>query len=222
MADETASTDRTGTGPGARTLIGLLADTDRRRVLAAIELGSTTLDSVTAATGLSPRRAVKALGRLLDAGVVSATGPGGLSVASDVFTRAARDTRQRVRHEEHAAEPPEIRCVLDAFVREGRIMSMPAGPWKRRVVLDWLAHRFEPGLRYPEAEVNKILDGHAEDPATLRRHLIDASFLARADGVYWRAGGTFDPRPSASIVACGDRLSGRRGDQRRRSTSPHP
>ena len=37
-----------------------------------------------------------------------------------------------------------------------------------------------------------MLDGHAEDAVTLRRYLIDESFLDRRDGLYWRSGGTVD------------------------------
>lgn len=191
MADH-SMTDPRREEPDADVIVGLLADADRRRVLAAVELDATTLDEVAAATGLDDHRVAKALGKLVDRGVVATTTERGFSVADDVFAEAARAVLQRPRSEEHASEPDDARPVLDAFVRDGRIGSMPTASSKRRVVLDWLARRFEPGRRYPEAEVNHMLTGHADDPATLRRHLVDVGFLERAGGVYWRVEGTFD------------------------------
>jgi len=184
--------DHPGDGPDADVVIGLLAEPDRRRVLAAVELGASTLDLVTATTGLSAHRVAKALGKLVDGGIVG-TGANGFVVVGDVFAQAARASRPGRRRDEHAAEPAGTRRVLDAFVRNGRILAMPTAPSKRRVLLDWLARTFEPGRRYAETEVNELLDRHDVDPATLRRALVDGTFLDRAAGVYWRAGGTVGP-----------------------------
>ena len=192
MSERSQTDDQRPTGPDANAIVGLLADADRRRVLAAVELGATSLGDAVIATGLAEHRVAKALGKLVDVGVVTATG--GFAVDGDAIARAARAALQRPRLE-HAAEPPEIRKVLDAFVRDGRITSIPTSHAKRRVLLDWLARRFEPGTRYPESDVNDILDGHAEDPVTLRRYLVDELFLDRADGVYWRVGGTVQIEP---------------------------
>ena len=182
-------------GPEADEIVGLLADPDRRRVLAAVELGDETLDGVTQSTGLAQHRVAKALSKLVDGRLVVVSTAGAFTVDGDAIVRAARDALQRPPSTEHAAEPAGVRKVLDAFVREGRITSIPAAPRKRRVVLDWLARRFEPGHRYLEAEVTAMLDGHVEDPVTLRRYLVDESFLDRSHGMYWRSGGTVDVGP---------------------------
>ena len=55
-----------------------------------------------------------------------------------------------------------------------------------------MARTFEPGHRYPEREVNDVLRTFWADYAALRRYLVDEGFLDRADGVYWRAGGTVE------------------------------
>src|SRR5205085_9765833 len=82
-------------------------------------------------------------------------------------------------------------AVLRAFFdAEGRLRTIPARRAKRLVVLDHLAQRFEPGERYPEAEVNERLRTAHDDVAALRRHLVDEEFLSREGGVYWRTGGT--------------------------------
>ena len=74
----------------------------------------------------------------------------------------------------------------------GRLEQMPAKRSRRLVVLDQVAGRFEPGHRYPEREVNDVLRTVWPDYAALRRYLVDEGFLDRADGVYWRAGGTVE------------------------------
>jgi hypothetical protein len=86
------------------------------------------------------------------------------------------------------ADPPD---QLRAFVRDGRITALPAKRTRRRLLLDQVAQAFEPGRRYPEAEVDQILKAVFDDHCALRRYLIDEQFMSRtAAGLYWRAGGT--------------------------------
>ncbi len=144
-------------GPDAGIIVGLLADDDRRRVTAALILGATSLDAIATAADLSTDRVSRALGRLVDGGLVTDTPGAGLAVEVDVFQQAARAARARPPSTEHAGESDERRRVLEAFVRDGRITSLPAGRAKRLIVLDWLVQAFEPGVKYPEREVNEIL-----------------------------------------------------------------
>jgi hypothetical protein len=177
--------------PDAATIVGQLADGDRRRVLAAVELGAATLAQAVSATGLPEHRVAKALARLVDTRLVSSCRKEGFAVRGEVFTAAARELLTRPPSTEHDGEPAEIRRVLQHFVRGGRLVGIPVGREKRRAVLDWVAQRFEPGRRYTEREVNGILSEHHDDVATLRRYLVDDDFLDRASGEYWRSGGSF-------------------------------
>lgn len=174
----------------ASTIVGLLADDGRRRVVAAVTLGATSLDAVADRAGLSVDRAGRALGRLAESGLVSTDDAGGLRLAGDVFQQAAREALSRPRSTEHEGEPAERRKVLDAFVKDGRITSVPVAHGKRLVVLDWLVQAFEPGRRYSERDVNDILAVRHPDTAAFRRYLVDEGFLDRAAGEYWRTGGT--------------------------------
>ena len=183
MAGEAADLD-------AGTLVGLLADDDRRLVFAALTLGATGLDDVARATGLSADRAGRALARLVDGGLVVAGDDRALVVLGAAFPRAARQALARPPRDEHAGQPEGRRKVLDAFVRDGRITSLPATRSKRRMLLDWVAQDFEPGRRYSEARVNAILERRYSDVATLRRYLVDEELLDRDAGEYWRMGGT--------------------------------
>ena len=85
-------------------------------------------------------------------------------------------------------QPPEQ--ILARFFRHGRLVTVPAKRSPRLILLDHIAQRFEPGVRYPEGAVNRELRNLHEDYAALRRYLVDEGFLERRDGMYWRAGGT--------------------------------
>ncbi len=91
-----------------------------------------------------------------------------------------------------------MECVLRAFVRDGRLLSIPTVHSKRLVILDWLAQRFEPGRRYSEQMVNLVLARVHPDTAALRRYLVDDDLLSRAAGEYWRTGGSYEPGPDAA------------------------
>jgi hypothetical protein len=85
------------------------------------------------------------------------------------------------------ADPP---AQLRPFIRDGRITAVPGKRTRRRLLLDEVAQAFEPGRRYPESAVNEILKSFFDDYCTLRRYLVDETFLSRtAAGIYWRAGG---------------------------------
>jgi hypothetical protein len=180
----------------AGRLVGLLADDDRRRMFAAVELGGTTLDAAATLAGLPVPRAAKALATLAGSGLVVPGDGGGLRVAGTAFQVAARDALSRPSSDEHADRPGEVRRVFEAFVRDGRITQIPTNRQKRLVVLDWLAQDFEPGARYSEPMVNLILGKRHADTAALRRYLVDEGLLDRAGGEYWRAGGTVELDPS--------------------------
>ncbi len=101
----------------------------------------------------------------------------------------------RTTHSDHERRD----AVLRAFVADdGSLHRIPARRAKRLVVLDRIVQVFDVGTRYPELEVNALLRAFHPDVAALRRYLVDEGFLTRADGEYWRSGGTVllaDPDP---------------------------
>src|SRR5918994_6176580 len=82
-------------GPDPNMIVGALADADRRRILAAIELGATTIQDAAKATGLPDHRAARALARLVDNCLVVSDTDGGLRVDGAVFASAARSALAR-------------------------------------------------------------------------------------------------------------------------------
>jgi hypothetical protein len=173
----------------ATALVGLLADAHRRRVVAAIEPGALHVEGIVTATGLTSSQVAKALGKLVEAGLI-VSADDGLGLDGDSFQRAARQANTRPTSTEFAEAPDDTRKVLRAFVVDGRLQSMPVAAGKKLVILDWLAQDFEPGRTYSEKMVNLILGKRHSDTAMLRRYLVDHGFLDRAEGQYWRIGGT--------------------------------
>jgi hypothetical protein len=108
----------------------------------------------------------------------------GLHVDLAPFRDAARDRPPR--HRELPGATPEQARVLWNFVEDGRLKALPVRASQRRVVLEYLAARFDEGTDYAEAEVNDLLGQFHEDYASLRRCLVDEGLLTRTAGVYRR------------------------------------
>ena len=100
---------------------------------------------------------------------------------------------------DRAALPRELRPFMD---EHGRVARWPARQKVQRLVLDYLARRFEPGREYTEREVNFLLmDWHGfSDWAMLRRLLVDWGYARRErDGSCYRLRPEPEwPRPDAS------------------------
>jgi hypothetical protein len=172
-------------------LVGLLAEPARLRVAAAIVLGASTPSAVGAATGLGAKEVARAVQRLQSGGLVSVRA-GKLRLDVDVFKEAARAAASVEEPEDHDVSDPNVAAVLRTFVRDGRLVSIPATRSKRRIVLEHLVLGFEPGVRYAEIEVNAVLRAWHDDHAALRRYLVDEGLLSREAGEYWRSGGWVD------------------------------
>jgi len=160
-------------------LIGLPADPVRLRVVSALVLGARSPAEVVGMTGVDARRVDGALRRLRASGPVAGQ-PGGVLVRQDLFEQAGRVPR-----------PP-----ADPFLRDGRLLRLPAQRGRRRAVLERVCVVFEPGRHYSEREVADLLrgwcDGGEVDHVTVRRYLVDEGLLDRADGRYWRSGGPIE------------------------------
>jgi hypothetical protein len=170
-------------------LCGLLAEHDRLAVFAAVVLGSSSPATVAARTGLSARDTQRALRRLEHGGLVS-TADGWLVAQGAAFKEAVREYAAKAPDPAGDLDPDrEKAAVLRVFVRDGRLVQIPAAQGKRRIVLEHIAAGFEPGVRYPEREVDAVLRAWHPDHASLRRYLIDEGLMSREKGIYWRSGG---------------------------------
>lgn len=169
-------------------LCGLLAEEDRLRVYAAVVLGAPGPTAIEAATGLPARTVAAAVRRLQQGGLLVVT-DGVLRADVEIFKDSVRAHAAAPAQSEPMDPDRQRDQILRTFVVDGRLSKMPAAHGKRIVVLQHIASSFEPGVRYPEKEVNAVLRAWFDDYAALRRYLVDSDLLSRADGHYWRTGG---------------------------------
>jgi hypothetical protein len=188
-------TFETTSDPTPESLVGLLAEPDRLAAFAAVVLGATGPAEVAERTGLPIRTVAAALRRLASGGLVE-TVDGRAVARGDAFREAVRAQPTVPADAAGDVDPDRaVAAVLRTFVRDGRITQLPAARGKRRLLLEHLVTVFEPGVRYPEREVNALLRAWHDDYAALRRYLVDEVLLTREDGVYWRSGGPVDVDP---------------------------
>jgi len=168
-------------------VIRLFAEESRVRAFAAVALGAGTPAAVARTAGLSARETAVALHRLGEQGVVVEGTDGALGVAYDLFRDHAREAARR---ERTAVGPVAGEPVLRNFVRDGRLVRLPAQWNRKKLVLRHIAEQtFEPGVAYPERVVDEKLRAWCEesdeiDHVTLRRYLVDLHHLRRSEGIY--------------------------------------
>jgi DNA-binding transcriptional ArsR family regulator len=146
---------------------------------------------------LPPPTIAHHLDHLTEAGLVEARSGDQVVVYGlrlERLTELARELEGIARRERDADAPPpeapawasaEQARVLRSFIDGERLTSIPAQHAKRLVILRHLAETaFEPGVEYPEKEVNMRLALRHPDVASLRRYLVDAHFVSRQGGTY--------------------------------------
>jgi hypothetical protein len=84
-------------------------------------------------------------------------------------------------------DPDYEEKVIRAFVRDGRLVRIPARERKKRVILRWLVDRVFPDMEpVLEADVNMRLAVWNPDVSALRRYLVDTGLVIRTGLVYRR------------------------------------
>ncbi|WP_217208223.1 DUF2087 domain-containing protein [Streptomyces sp. AC550_RSS872] len=178
-------------------LVRLFAEESRVRAFAAVALGAGSAEQVARAAGLPAKETATALLRLREQGVVTTGDDGELGVAYSLFKEYARTAARRERdagaaESRASGEQRAADLVLRTFVRDGRLVRLPARWTRKKLVLRHIAERtFEPGVEYPERTVNEKLRAWCEgsddiDHVTLRRYLVDLHHLRRSEGIYRR------------------------------------
>ncbi|MFB7651215.1 MULTISPECIES: DUF2087 domain-containing protein [unclassified Streptomyces] len=175
-------------------LPGLFSEESRVRAFAAVALGAGGNAEVARMAGLSAKETAAALRRLREQGVVASGDGGELVVAHDRFrelARAARPTAAPAGAPAPVADGDRTGMILRTFVKDGRLVRLPARWTRKKVVLRHIAERtFAPGVEYPERTVDQKLRAWCEDGevdhVTLRRHLVDFGHLRRSGGIYSR------------------------------------
>jgi hypothetical protein len=171
----------------APNVAGLIAEPDRLRVFAAIALGARTAADIRRTIELSDSVVEQALRRLLRGGLIT-HGPDGYDIDHDMLHASAR-AHPQPEPESFGTDDVTKESVLRTFVAGGRLIDFPAQWEKKIVVLEYLADRdLAPGHRYPESEINEILQAWCTaapiDHVSVRRYLVDAGVVVRENGEY--------------------------------------
>lgn len=148
-----------------RPLVAALANPDARHVMGLLFIGH---DPGPSLGTMSPSRRRHLVGILRASGAVAQDGSGVLSLTPGVFAELLRQ----------GAAPRAT--GVERFLRGGRIAHYPSGAAARAALLRHVASRvLEPGEVVTEREITDRLGALTDDPAALRRYLVDAELVER-------------------------------------------
>ncbi len=171
--------------PDAASLVRAVLDPVRLAVLAAAHEGPLSIEDLTNRTGATKRQIAEAIGYLATAGFLDDEHRLDIAVFHEIAAELPGDSPTDLT----GPWTDEEARVLGRFFDGDRLKRIPSSAAKRRLVLERIAMRFEPGVRYHERDVNFSIQLIYADYAAVRRWLIDEGFMDRADGAYWRIGG---------------------------------
>ncbi len=170
-----------------------LAHESRLKLVGLLAQGDARVGELAAALGLTDATVSHHLGLLRELGLVSHRTEGTARVYQlepallESLARRVLSPGERASLAQDASPDAWRTKVLRTYVSEsGELEKIPASRKKRSVILAWLVEDFAPGEAYPEAEVNRRIQQHHWDSATLRRELVCAGLMQRERGVYWR------------------------------------
>lgn len=171
--------------------LGIALDADRLAILGHAAVAPVDVDGLAAALGIPRKKLLLVVVKLQQSGLLH----------DDLTLNRAKLQELGAALPRMEPAAPEVvdgpwsaeeADILGRFFAGSRLKEIPAQHTKRRVVLERLAQEFQPGLRYPERQVNFMLQLFHPDYAALRRYLVDEGFLTRAEGMYWRTGGRYE------------------------------
>lgn len=190
-----ATEQPTGQQEGFQTLVSffkVLADESRLKILGILANRECSVEELATVLEVKPPTVSHHLARLKELGLVRMRADGNTHLYR-LDVEALRSMNKELLTPERVASLVDDvegeaweRKVLKTFFVGERLKEIPVSRKKRLPIIKWLAAKFEPGIRYQEAEVNEIIKGHHPDYATLRREMIDNKFMQRDHGVYWR------------------------------------
>ncbi|HYN88814.1 MAG TPA: metalloregulator ArsR/SmtB family transcription factor [Ardenticatenaceae bacterium] len=170
-----------------------LADANRLKIVGLLAREPLSVEQLASLLELAPSTVSHHLARLAEVGLVTARAESYYNIyrfESDALEAMARRLLARETLPAIAADVKRDgydEKVLTIFLLpDGRLKSIPTQRKKRLVVLQHIVKSFEPGVRYPEKQVNEILGRFSAATAALRRELIADHLMARERGVYWR------------------------------------
>ncbi len=165
-----------------------LADAGRLKIAGLLGVEALTAGQVADRLGMDQAEVTAQLEQLAAAGLAHKDGQ-----AYRLDSQALEKLTRQVLAQSHppAAEFEgdefEVKTLRAYLARDGTLKAIPTQHKKLMVILTHLAKEFEPGMQYPEIQVNQTLRKYHDDTAALRRYMVDNGLLKREKGIYWRA-----------------------------------
>jgi hypothetical protein len=167
-----------------------LADAERLKIAGLISVEALSPDQVAERLGMKPAEVQQHLEQLTAAG---------LAHTEESLYRLDSQSLEKLTHQllaksrppapEYEGDEYEVKTLRAYLSPDGSLKAIPTQQKKLMVILNHLVKNFEPGVKYPENQVNQILRRFNEDTAALRRYMVDNKLLSREKGIYWRTEG---------------------------------
>ncbi len=173
-------------------LFKALSDRSRLLILNALRNKPMYVEELSETIQLTPSTISFHLKKMEEVGIVSAVKDQYYTIYrinEELFTSTLESLirfEQQVNNDQKEQEEQYRKKVLHTFFRYNKVIKMPVGRKKRRVILDEIAQAFEVGKQYPEREVNLIISDYHDDYCFIRRAMIEEKILARENGIYWK------------------------------------
>jgi predicted transcriptional regulator len=170
-----------------------LADSNRLKIIGLLANQPCSVEQLAAILNLSASTVSHHLSRLSEVGLVSARSEGyyslyqleGQVIESMAQRLLAKETLPSLA-ENVDTGAYEQKVLANFTTPQGAIKAFPAQEKKFLVILRYVVKAFEPGVVYPEKQVNQILQRYNDDTASLRRGLIEFKLMTRQNGYYQR------------------------------------
>ena len=170
-----------------------LSDPNRLKIIGLLAQQNLTVEQLAEMLAISPSTVSHHLARLSKSGLVSAR-------AESYYNIYELDSKRLESLSKELLAPDQLPSIvkevdMEAYDQkvvknfsnpDGTLKAIPGQLKKMRAILLYILPEFEEGKRYPEKEVNQILERYHEDYAQLRRSMIDTGLMNRENGIYWR------------------------------------
>ena len=167
-----------------------LADAERLKIAGLLGVEALSSTQIAERLGMKPDDVQRHLDELTVAGLAHKEG--------SLYRLDSQELEKLTRQVLAQSRPPapvyegdefEVKTLRAYLSGDGTLKAIPTQHKKLMVILNHLVRNFEPGVKYPENQVNQILRHFNEDTAALRRYMVDNKLLARERGIYWRTEG---------------------------------
>jgi hypothetical protein len=165
-----------------------LADAERLKIAGLISVDALSQAQIAERLEMNPADVQHQLEQLIAAGLAHKEGSL-YRLNSQAFEKLTR----QVLAQSHPPAPVfdgdefEVKTLRAYIAPDGTLKTIPTQHKKLMVILHHLVKNFEPGVKYPESQVNQKLRRFNEDTASLRRYLVDNKLMIREKGMYWRS-----------------------------------